>query len=74
MKIEIGYNTELYAGDVVEFHFKTWGMVWIQAAQIALIEKRLRDDPRFEILNTEVVNKSKVIVTLVVLDQKSGSW
>ncbi len=74
MKIEIGQDAELYAGDIVELHFRTWGVVWIRAAQIALIEERVKDDPRFEIQSTEIVDKNSLIVTVEVKDQKTGSW
>lgn len=37
-KTEISKDTPLQTGDVVELHFKSVGMTWIQATQIAAIE------------------------------------
>lgn len=37
-KIEISKDTPLQPGDLVELHFKSIGMVWIQAIQMTAIE------------------------------------
>ena len=48
-KIEIDAETLLQPGDRLERHFKSSGPIWLKAAQIALLEKRIEKDPRYEI-------------------------
>jgi hypothetical protein len=67
MKIEIDINESLPPGAIVELHFKTLGMAWIQAAQIAAIETWLKyTQSAFEIVKSEVEN-TKVIFTVRVI-------
>lgn len=41
-KVQIDKNEVLSPGDRVELHFRTTGMAWIKATQIALIESRAK--------------------------------
>jgi len=61
MKKEINLNQPLQAGDVIELHFRTTGMLWIQAAQIALIENRVENNSRFEILSHSLFNDQTLV-------------
>jgi len=70
--IPIDKNRLLNPGDRVELHFKTTGMAWIRATQIALIESRMKsradfkiirfkeypDQPTLLVMEVEVIGKS----------------
>jgi len=66
-KIEIDKNKPLNPGDVIEMHFKTIGMVWVTAAQIALIEWRLADRKDFRILSYSLPSGDRVIFEVQAL-------
>ncbi len=58
--IKIDKDDVLKAGDLIKIHFRTIGMTWIKAAQIALIEWRLEKRKDFEIVNIDYWQKNKV--------------
>jgi len=66
-KIEIDKDKPLSPGDIIEMHFKTTGMFWITATQIALIEWRLADRKDFWIINHELPTANEVIFTVRIL-------
>jgi fucose 4-O-acetylase-like acetyltransferase len=66
-KTEIDKNKLLNPGDRIEMHFSTTGMVWLTAAQIALIERRLESRKDFTILSHSLPANNKVIFTIEVL-------
>lgn len=66
-KILIDKDKQLNAGDRVELHFITTGMVWITAAQIALIESRLEGRKDFTILSHSLPSNNRVIFSVQVL-------
>lgn len=66
-KTEIDINKPLNPGDIIEMHFKTTGMVWMTAAQIALIEYRLEKRKDFCILSHSLPMGNRVIFTIKVL-------
>lgn len=66
-KIEIDINKPLSPGDIIEMHFKTTGMVWMTAAQIALIEYRLEKRKDFRILSHSLPAGNEVFFTIQVL-------
>ncbi len=66
-KIEIDINKPLDPGDVIEMQFKTTGMVWLTAAQIALIEYRLEKRKDFRILRHSLPANNRVNFTIEVL-------
>jgi len=63
-KIEIDKDKPLKPGDRIEMYFKTTGMVWITAAQIALIEYRLAGRQEFRILSWSLAGSNTVIFTV----------
>ena len=65
-KIEIDINKPLNPGDVIEMHFKTTGMVWPTAAQIALIEYRFEKRKDFRILSHSLPTGKEVFFTIQV--------
>lgn len=65
-KTEIDINKPLNPGDIIEMHFKTTGMVWMTAAQIALIEYRLESRKDFYIRSHSLPAGDKVIFTIEV--------
>lgn len=65
-KIEIDKNKPLNPGDIIEMHFSTMGMVWVKAAQIALIEWRLEGREDFTILSVSTPGTNTVIFTIQV--------
>lgn len=69
-RIEIDINKALSPGDVIELHYRTIGLVWVQAAQIALIESKLKDKPGWRIKSWEIVGKTKMIFTIVITEEK----
>jgi len=62
-KIEIDINKPLNPGDVIELHFSTFGMVWLKAVQIALIESRLDGRKDFTILSWSTPGTNTVVFT-----------
>ena len=66
-KIEIDINKPLNPGDVIEMQFKTTGMVWITATQIALIEWRLEGRKDFRIVSHSLPAMNKVIFEIKIL-------
>jgi len=66
-KIEIDINKPLNPGDIIEMHFKTTGMVWMTAAQIALIEYRLEKRNDFRIVSHSLPMGNEVFFTIRVL-------
>ena len=66
-KIDIDKNKPLEPGDIIEMHFKTIGMVWVTATQIALIEWRVEGRKDFCILSHSLPVGNKVIFTIKVL-------
>ena len=68
-RIEIDKDQVLNPGDRVELHFKSSGMAWIKAAQIALIDARLdgRDDWRIRSFETPEDQPTLIICTVEVL-------
>ncbi len=65
-KVEIDKNKPLKPGDRIEMYFKTTGMVWITAAQIAIIEYRLAGRQGFRILSWSLAGPNTVIFTVQV--------
>jgi len=70
-RIEIDPNTPLQPGDIIEMEFTSIGMIWIQAAQIALIEWRLADRTDFTILNHSVTEPTRIIFKIRI--ESNGS-
>lgn len=66
-KTEIDINKPLNPGDIIEMHFKTVGMVYITATQIALIEWRLEGRKDFFILSHSLPIGSEFFFTIQVL-------
>jgi len=69
-KIRIDPNAKLEAGSRIELHFKTVGMVWIKAAQLALIERKLKKRRDFSIykITTPASEPTKVIFTIDIIN------
>lgn len=62
IKTEIAKDKPLNPGDIVELHFTSISMVWIQAAQIAIIETLInRRHKEFTILSDWIPEKNKVV-------------
>ena len=66
-KKEIDINKPLNPGDIIEMHFRTTGMVWIAATQIALMEWRLEKRKDFRMLSHSLPAGNRVIFTIKVL-------
>lgn len=60
-KIEIDRNKPLNPGDEIELHFKSIGMAWLKATQIAMIEWWLKDRKEFEILSWRIPEQAVVV-------------
>lgn len=60
-RVEISTTKALSPGDLIEMHFKTIGLAWLKAAQIALIEWNLQGREGFEILSWQIPNPNAVI-------------
>jgi hypothetical protein len=66
-KVEIDVNKPLDPGAVIEMHFKTTGMVWLTATQIALIEYRLSGRKDFRINSWSLAGSNTVIFEVRIL-------
>lgn len=65
-RIEIDKNKPLKPGDRIEMYFRSTSMVWIKAAQIALIDYRLAGRHDFRILSWSLDGPNTVIFTVQV--------
>lgn len=61
------YNEPLDAGDIIELHFNSTGLYWLQATHIALIDWKLSGDKRFRIRNWTIYEPSKIVFKVEVL-------
>ena len=66
-KVEIDINKPLNSGDIIEMQFKTTGMVWITATQIALIEWRIEKRKDFRILSHSLPANNRVNFVIQIL-------
>lgn len=69
-KQRIDFNQPLSEGDVVELHFRSVGMTWIKAAQIALLEYQLgkRKDIWLKSVYCPDLDPTKVIITVKIIN------
>jgi len=66
-RIEIDPEKPLSAGNVVELHFHSVGLLWLTAAQIAAIDSRLKNETHWQIRSWSIPDKNTVIFTVKVL-------
>ena len=66
-KIKIDKNKILNPGNMIEMHFRSVGMVWLKAAQCALIERKLKDEKGFRIISWNYMQPQKVIVKIKII-------
>lgn len=66
-KIEIDRDKPLNPGDIIELHFKTLGMVWLKASQIALVDWYLDRRKDFKIRSWSLPNNTSVIFEVEIL-------
>jgi len=66
-RVEIDKNKVLVPGDRIEMHFKTSGLVWLQAAQIALIEERVKNRSDWQIISNSLPANNRVIFTIEII-------
>jgi len=71
-RIEIDKDQVLNPGDRVELHFKSSGMAWVKAAQIAIIDARInrRDDWRIREFRTPDDQPTVIICVVEVLTEE----
>lgn len=71
-KVEIDKDQVLNPGDRVELHFKSSGMAWIKATQIAIIDARInkRDDWRIREFRTPEDQPTVIICVVEVLTEE----
>ncbi len=53
-KIEIKETDELLPGDRIEIHYRTVGLTWLKAAQLALLERKLDSNKNFYLLSVNM--------------------
>lgn len=63
----IDFNKPLDPGDMIELRFTSTGLMWIQAAHIAIIDYRLSGDKRFRIRNWTIYEPNEVVFKVEVL-------
>jgi len=73
---KIDENEPLNVGDKVRLHYKTVGLKWITAAQLAMIDKRLEGNSHFKVLRhslpsggqvnfeVEIIASNPIVVTI----------
>lgn len=66
-KVEIERDKPLKPGDIVELHFRSWGMTWLRAAQIAAIEHTLSRETHWRIISSEIPETNRVIFRVQVI-------
>lgn len=65
-KIKIDLDEQLVPGDIIELHYKTIGLVWFTAAQMAAIEWRLKSRSNFQLLSTSLRDNLLIIKIRIV--------
>jgi len=68
-RTEIDKNKVLNPGDVIELHFKTTSMLWIQSAQIAAIEWKFEKRKDWQIISNSLPFNNIIIFTVLVKEQ-----
>ena len=69
-KIELKGNELLYPGDLIELHYRTIGPTFLQAAHVALIEKKINAGPRFVWTSQEYKDNNRIIFRVRVVEPK----
>ncbi len=64
-RIEIDKNEPLQPGDIIELHYKTFGPTWIKATQVAILERRLKDKPEYELISSQYL-QNRLILTIKI--------
>ena len=64
MDIPISQNEQLQPGDVVKLYFRRRGVLIIKDALGALVEKALRNNPRYELLSWDLSDPEIAIYTV----------
>ena len=73
-KIEIGAGDMLEDGDIVEYHFEWFANnTWVRAAQVALIENKLRARPDLELISSSYLGDDLVLkIKHIDTSEKAG--
>ena len=66
-RIEITKDAVLQPGDIIEMHYKVIGPIWLKAIQIAAIESRLENDPRFRHTGTWFTENDRTLVVRITI-------
>ena len=73
-KTELGKDELLDDGDVIEYHFE-WiaNNTWVRAAQVALIENKLRARPELKLISSSYLGKDLVLrIEHIDTSEKAG--
>lgn len=66
-RVEIDPHKQLAPGDVIELHFKTVGITWLRAAQLAVLDSQLENRPEFRVINHSTPDKQTLIFKVRIL-------
>jgi len=53
-KVKIDNNAPLQVGDVIEMDFSIYGPTWLRAAELAIFEEHIKNNPRYYLVNWSI--------------------
>jgi len=65
-RIEIDKDKPLNPGDVIELEYRCTGLVWITAAQVAMIEWKLKGRTDWEIISNSLPENNRITFTVLI--------
>ena len=69
-RIEIDKDKPLNPGDVIELEYRCTGLVWITAAQVALIEWRIGKRDDWEIISNSLPENNRITFRILIKSAK----
>jgi hypothetical protein len=69
-RIEIDKDKPLNPGDVIELEYRCTGLVWITAAQVAMIEWRIGKRDDWEIISNSLPENNRITFRILIKSAK----
>lgn len=69
-KTEITKDAQLVPGDVIELHFAISALTWVRATELAVIEDKLKSDPRYWLKSSSYLpydNPTEAVYTIQIV-------
>jgi len=66
-RIEIDENEPLQPGDIIEMHCRTIGLTWLTAAQVAILEWKLKGQPNFQLVSS-TYSGNRIVLKIRIIE------